>query len=61
MEQRRGLENLDPFAATPPGIGMMNETGGRPWERPSKNSNPEEAANITIEKISNNITINFTA
>ena len=54
MEQRRGLENLDPFAATPPGIGMMNETGGRPWERPSKNSNPEEAANITIEKIDNN-------
>jgi hypothetical protein len=54
MEQRRGLENLDPFAAAPPGIGMMNETGGRPWERPSKNSNPEEAANITIEKIDSN-------
>ena len=54
MEQRKGLENLDQFAAAPPGIGMVNEQGGYPWERPSKNSNPEEAANITIEKIDNN-------
>ena len=54
MEQRRGLENIDPFAAAPPGIGMMNEPGGRLWEQPAKKSNPEEAANITIEKIDNN-------
>ena len=54
MEQRRGLENIDPFAAAPPGIGMMNEPGGRLWEQPAKNSNPEEAANTTIEKIDNN-------
>ena len=54
MEQRRGLENIDQFAAAPPGIGMMNEPGGRPWERPSRVSNPEDAANITIQKIDGN-------
>ena len=54
MEQRRGLENVDQFASAPPGIGMMNEQGGYPWERPARVSNPEEAANITIEKIDNN-------
>ena len=54
MEQRRGLENIDPFSAAPPGIGMMNEPGGRPWEQPAKTSNPEEAANKTIEKIDSN-------
>ena len=54
MEQRRGLENIAQFAPAPPGIGMMNEQGGYPWERPAKVSNPEEAANITIEKIDNN-------
>ena len=54
MEQRKGLENIDQFAAAPPGIGMMTEQGGYPWERPAKTSNPEEAANNTIEKIDNN-------
>ena len=54
MEQRRGLENIDQFAAAPPGIGMMNEPGGRPWERPSRVSNPEDAANTTIQKIDGN-------
>ena len=54
MEQRRGLENIDQFAAAPPGIGMMNEQGGRPWERPPRVSNPEEAANTTIQKIDGN-------
>ena len=54
MEQRRGLENIDQFAAAPPGIGMMNEPGGQPWERPPRVSNPEDAANTTIQKIDGN-------
>lgn len=49
--EREGLENLDSFAATPPGIGMTSPKGNWPWERPAKVDNPEEAANIIIEKI----------
>jgi len=49
--ERQGLENLDSFATTPPGIGMTSPKGNFPWERPAKIDNPEEAANIIIEKI----------
>jgi len=49
--ERQGLENLDSFATTPPGIGMTSPKGNWPWERPAKVSNPEEAANVVIDKI----------
>ena len=49
--ERQGLENLDSFATTPTGIGMTSPKGNWPWERPSKISNPEEAANVVIDKI----------
>ena len=49
--EREGLENLDSFAAAPPGIGMTSPKGNFPWERPARHDNPEMAATTIIEKI----------
>ncbi len=49
--EREGLENLDSFAAAPPGIGMTSPKGNFPWERPARHDNSEVAATTVIEKI----------
>ena len=47
------MQSLDTaqFQAPVPGMSLMTEPQGRPWETPAKYINPEEALSFYIEKL----------
>ena len=50
---RSDVANIDPFDAPVPGQGMTGAPGQYPWERPARQSKPENAAMSIIKKIEN--------